>query len=133
MDLAGKVAIVTGSGRGLGLAYAERLATNGAAVVVNDVTEEVAEAAADHVRVAGGKATAVTAAASAGTAAPPIGACTIGTSIPNRSQTGVRTRLRLCLTTMPARAMAGVRPLTMARRDISPAHGVWTVADAGMA
>ena len=62
MDLTGKVAIVTGSGRGLGLAYAERLATNGAAVVVNDVTEEVAEAAADHVRVAGGKATAVTAA-----------------------------------------------------------------------
>ena len=62
MDLTGKVAIVTGSGRGLGLAYAERLATNGAAVVVNDVAEEVAEAAADHVRVAGGKATAVTAA-----------------------------------------------------------------------
>src|SRR5579859_518861 len=36
-----------------------------------------------------------TAAASAGTDAPPIGACTIGTSIPRRSQTGVRTGFRL--------------------------------------
>ena len=51
-----------------------------------------------------------TAAASAGTDAPPIGACTIGTSIPNRSQTGVRTRLRLCLTAMPARPWQGSDP-----------------------
>jgi NAD(P)-dependent dehydrogenase (short-subunit alcohol dehydrogenase family) len=62
VDLTGKVAIVTGSGRGLGLAYAERLAKDGAAVVVNDVAEEVAESAADQIRVAGGKAVAVTAA-----------------------------------------------------------------------
>ena len=34
MDLSGKVAVVTGSGRGLGLAYATRLASCGAAVVV---------------------------------------------------------------------------------------------------
>jgi NAD(P)-dependent dehydrogenase (short-subunit alcohol dehydrogenase family) len=36
MDLNGKVAVVTGSGQGLGLAYARRLADAGAAVVVND-------------------------------------------------------------------------------------------------
>ncbi|WP_035855353.1 SDR family oxidoreductase [Cryptosporangium arvum] len=45
MDLSGKVAIVTGSGRGLGLAYAQRLAAHGAKVVVNDVDAAVAEAA----------------------------------------------------------------------------------------
>lgn len=45
MDLSGKVAIVTGSGRGLGLAYAQRLASLGAKVVVNDVDAEVADAA----------------------------------------------------------------------------------------
>ncbi|HET8926841.1 MAG TPA: SDR family NAD(P)-dependent oxidoreductase, partial [Microbacterium sp.] len=37
MSLDGKVAIVTGSGRGLGLAYAQELARQGAAVVINDV------------------------------------------------------------------------------------------------
>ena len=34
MSLQGKVAVVTGSGRGLGLAYAQELARQGAAVVV---------------------------------------------------------------------------------------------------
>ncbi|WP_137120099.1 SDR family NAD(P)-dependent oxidoreductase [Segeticoccus rhizosphaerae] len=62
MDLTGKVAIVTGSGRGLGLAYARRLAGSGAAVVVNDVDAEVAEAAVEAIRRDGGKASAVTAA-----------------------------------------------------------------------
>lgn len=42
MDLSGKVAVVTCSGRGLGLAYAQELARAGAAVVVNDVGESVA-------------------------------------------------------------------------------------------
>jgi len=62
MDLTGKVAIVTGSGRGLGLAYAKRLAAAGAAVVVNDIDPAVAEQAADEIRQAGGKAIAVAAA-----------------------------------------------------------------------
>ena len=58
MDLSGKVAIVTGSGRGLGLAYARELARNGAAVVVNDVDEAVAQAAVTSLTDAGGTAVA---------------------------------------------------------------------------
>ncbi|HEX6971448.1 MAG TPA: SDR family NAD(P)-dependent oxidoreductase [Limnochordia bacterium] len=38
-DLRGKVALITGSGRGLGRAYAEHLAKLGAAIAVHDVTE----------------------------------------------------------------------------------------------
>ncbi|ANZ40219.1 3-oxoacyl-ACP reductase [Lentzea guizhouensis] len=45
MELSGKVAIVTGAGRGLGRAYAEALARNGAKVVVNDVDESAQEVA----------------------------------------------------------------------------------------
>ncbi|GAB3352438.1 SDR family NAD(P)-dependent oxidoreductase [Modestobacter lapidis] len=58
MDLSGKVAIVTGSGRGLGLAYAQELARAGAAVVVNDVDEAVATAAVGSITAAGGTAVA---------------------------------------------------------------------------
>jgi 3-oxoacyl-[acyl-carrier protein] reductase len=58
MDLSGKVAIVTGSGRGLGLAYATELARGGAAVVVNDVDEAVAQAAVKTLTDAGGTAVA---------------------------------------------------------------------------
>src|SRR5690606_30450951 len=56
MDLSGKVAIVTGSGQGLGLAYAEALAAAGASVVVNDIDEDKAGAAAQRIRDAGGEA-----------------------------------------------------------------------------
>ena len=59
IDLSGKAAVVTGAGRGLGLAYATALAARGAAVVVNDVDAEAAEAAAKLVRDAGGRALAV--------------------------------------------------------------------------
>jgi NAD(P)-dependent dehydrogenase (short-subunit alcohol dehydrogenase family) len=59
MDISGKVAIVTGSGQGLGLAYASALAEAGASVVVNDVDEEKAGAAAEQIRGAGGEATPV--------------------------------------------------------------------------
>ena len=58
MDLSGKVAIVTGSGRGLGLAYAQELARCGAAVVVNDVDAAVAEEAVGSITGAGGTAVA---------------------------------------------------------------------------
>jgi 3-oxoacyl-[acyl-carrier protein] reductase len=58
MDLTGKVAVVTGSGRGLGLAYAAELARAGAEVVVNDVDEAVAGAAVKAITEAGGTAVA---------------------------------------------------------------------------
>jgi NAD(P)-dependent dehydrogenase (short-subunit alcohol dehydrogenase family) len=62
VDLSGKVAIVTGSGRGLGLAYAQELARCGAAVVVNDVDAAVAEEAVAAITAAGGTAVAEVAA-----------------------------------------------------------------------
>jgi NAD(P)-dependent dehydrogenase (short-subunit alcohol dehydrogenase family) len=58
VDLTGKVAIVTGSGRGLGLAYATELAGAGAAVVVNDIDDEAAAAAVRQLTEAGGTAVA---------------------------------------------------------------------------
>ncbi|MGH4032190.1 SDR family NAD(P)-dependent oxidoreductase [Actinomycetota bacterium Odt1-20B] len=58
LDLTGKAAVVTGSGRGLGLAYAHALAAHGASVVVNDVDEDAAEAAATSITEAGGTAVA---------------------------------------------------------------------------
>jgi NAD(P)-dependent dehydrogenase (short-subunit alcohol dehydrogenase family) len=54
--LARKAAIVTGAGRGLGLAYARALAQAGAAVVVNDVDAAAATAAARSITQAGGAA-----------------------------------------------------------------------------
>lgn len=61
MALDGKVAIVTGSGRGLGLAYAVELAKRGAAVVVNDVDAESAADAVASITADGGRAVAVVA------------------------------------------------------------------------
>ena len=58
LTLDGKVAIVTGSGRGLGLAYARQLAAVGAAVVVNDVDEQAAADAVSLIAAAGGRAVA---------------------------------------------------------------------------
>jgi len=56
MRLAGKVALVTGAGRGLGLAYARHLAAAGASVVVNDADQDAAEAAAKAIAAEGGQA-----------------------------------------------------------------------------
>jgi NAD(P)-dependent dehydrogenase (short-subunit alcohol dehydrogenase family) len=53
-----KVAVVTGSGRGLGRAYAEALAAAGAAVVVNDIDGDVAAETAAAITAAGGRAVA---------------------------------------------------------------------------
>lgn len=58
-ELAGKVAVVTGAGRGMGRAVALRLSAAGASVVVNDLSVEAAEATAVMLRDAGGRAIAV--------------------------------------------------------------------------
>jgi NAD(P)-dependent dehydrogenase (short-subunit alcohol dehydrogenase family) len=62
IDLDNKVAVVTGSGRGLGREYALKLAEAGAAVVVNDVDGDAAHAVVDEIILHGGRAQAVVAA-----------------------------------------------------------------------
>ncbi len=59
MTLAGKVAIVTGGGRGLGAGYCRALAAEGASVVVADLNQDTSQTTADEITGAGGKAVAV--------------------------------------------------------------------------
>jgi meso-butanediol dehydrogenase/(S,S)-butanediol dehydrogenase/diacetyl reductase len=59
MGIQGKVAIVTGAGRGIGRAIALRLADDGADVAVNDVRAEGAEQVAEEIRARGRRAVAV--------------------------------------------------------------------------
>lgn len=75
--LAGKVAVVTGSGRGLGRAYARALAEAGAAVVVNDVDADVAASTAHEIRAAGGRSAVVVAAVGPGSTAEEL----VGTAV----------------------------------------------------
>jgi len=58
MELTGKTAVVTGAGRGLGLAYARALARAGARVVVNDADAATAEQAVKVITDEGGTAVA---------------------------------------------------------------------------
>ena len=54
--LEGRVAIITGAGGGLGAAHARVMAAEGAAVIVNDINAEAAQAVVDEILAAGGQA-----------------------------------------------------------------------------
>ena len=56
MEIAGKVALITGSGTGIGRAIALRLAQEGAHVVVNDIDEPHGAETVGMISEAGGKA-----------------------------------------------------------------------------
>ena len=55
-QLAGKVAYITGAASGLGKAIADLYAQQGAKVVIADLNQEAADAAAQHIQTAGGQA-----------------------------------------------------------------------------
>src|SRR6201986_5307990 len=55
-DLSGKIAIITGSSKGIGRAIAERMAEHGARVVISSRKAEACEAVAAGIRAKGGEA-----------------------------------------------------------------------------
>ena len=60
-DFAGQVALITGAGRGIGRGLALAFAAAGAAILVNDLDPQLAQAVAAEVQVTGGDALAVAA------------------------------------------------------------------------
>jgi 3-oxoacyl-[acyl-carrier protein] reductase len=59
--LDGKVAVISGSGRGIGRAIAIRFVAEGAKVVINDVDKEVADEVVNEIKAKGGEAAAAVA------------------------------------------------------------------------
>lgn len=58
-DLTGKVALITGSTKGIGKAIASRMAEHGASVVISSRNQDACDEVAEEIRHAGGKAIAV--------------------------------------------------------------------------
>ena len=56
MRLQNKVAVITGAASGFGAGTARLFATEGAAVVVADISDEAGESVADSINPSGGKA-----------------------------------------------------------------------------
>jgi 3-oxoacyl-[acyl-carrier protein] reductase len=59
MDLSNKVAIITGSGQGIGQAIALRLAEAGATIVINDVVADIAEQTVSQIKSLGRQSMAI--------------------------------------------------------------------------
>jgi 3-oxoacyl-[acyl-carrier protein] reductase len=57
-EFAGRVAVVTGGGRGFGQAFGQALAARGAYAALLDIDQAAAERAADGIRQSGGRASA---------------------------------------------------------------------------
>ena len=77
--LEGKVAIISGSGRGIGQAVAIRLAREGARVVVNDLDDAPAEETVAAIKALGGDAIACV----GNVAAPDFGEVFVGAALAN--------------------------------------------------
>ena len=59
MEFSNRIAIITGAASGIGLLTAQKLAAEGASVVLTDVNANAVESAAEEIRMAGGEALAL--------------------------------------------------------------------------
>ena len=59
LSLKNRIAVVTGSGKGIGLGIARRLAAKGATVIISDIIDEIAQTAVKEIEAEGGKASCI--------------------------------------------------------------------------